>query len=257
MVSSVHAIFLCARLLFDKAYVSRVLTSSFFLLSVLFFYSSPAYSASLDDATENYDIESLNVSLSDIKGIKEVIYEAYAEEFKVVSKEEVEETIEVLLSGSNGYLDLDVLSKVGALEVAFNPLKKSLYAEVDFMALALSNKHKEKVKKDAGRVKLALVVAVVAVAVIALSRSKTTASNKVVHSTDSTEAGPSEEATMVTEDMTKEELNQLVDEINKNLDTTSDELIGEIEPRIEDYFSTFNNEECDLDRCDSLQEEIE
>ncbi|MCY4380228.1 MAG: hypothetical protein OXC40_01480 [Proteobacteria bacterium] len=212
------------------------------------FNSSAAYSASLDNLLEEYDIESLNVSLSDIEGIEDVLYEAYAEEFKVVSKEEVGELYEVLLSGSNGSLDLDVLSKVGAFRVAFNPLKKSLYAEVDFMALALANKHKDKVKKGEGNAAIVFAVAVVVVAVIALSRGKATKSSKVVPSA----ATSSED--LVTEDMTKEEFNQLVDGINKNLDSTSEELVGELEVHFKDYFVT-PNDECDLDRCDSLQEE--
>ncbi|MCY4380415.1 MAG: hypothetical protein OXC40_02445, partial [Proteobacteria bacterium] len=115
------------------------------LLLLFSFYSSAAYSVSLDNSSENYDIESPYVSLSDTE---DVMYEAYLEEYAeelAVSSEQLEEdTVALLKSAQDGSLDLELLNKVGALEVAVNPLKESFYAEVDFMAHAMAQEYKDR-----------------------------------------------------------------------------------------------------------------
>ncbi|MCY4381076.1 MAG: hypothetical protein OXC40_05875, partial [Proteobacteria bacterium] len=127
--------------------------------------------------------ESLNISLSDIEGIEDVIYEQYLKEelgddFEIVHTDDIEkdDEIELLLSGSHESIDLDILSKVGALEVAFNPLKKSVYAEVDFMALALAKEHKEKTKsQDSDTNKWVLWATLGAIAILALTEPENSA----------------------------------------------------------------------------------
>ena len=151
-----------------------------YLVALAIFLSSQAYAS---DA-----IESLNISLSDIEGIEDVIYEQYLQEklgddFEVVHGDlvETEDGIEFLLSGSNQSIDLDILSKVGALEVAFNPLKKSIYAEVDFMALALAKDHKQKVENSNNEAKWLLAVGAFTVLVFALAANNKPSKSKAGH----------------------------------------------------------------------------
>lgn len=78
------------------------------LLIILFLLPSSAFA-----------FEELKISLSDID---------------VIDIDIDEKSILVSVFGSNESIDLDISKKLGAFELAFNPTKGSIYAEVDFLA---------------------------------------------------------------------------------------------------------------------------
>ncbi|MCY4380962.1 MAG: hypothetical protein OXC40_05290 [Proteobacteria bacterium] len=106
------------------------------------------------------DIEGLNISLSDIEDIED-------------------EVLSVFLSGSHESIDLDILSKAGPFELAINPVKGSIYAEVDFMALARNNHSDRDLDKlNENNAKIALVSLIVLGAIIAYSYSPEAIANR-------------------------------------------------------------------------------